>query len=1171
MSLTLRGLKALKPYACRTYTRNLATAAENDKFKILVVGAGSAGLSAAQQIYDRFAAGGTPLAAGDVAIVDGADSHYYQPGWTLVGSGLRPKSDFRAPLASLVPNHIAYIPENVKSFAPNSSSVTTVTGRQISYDALVVATGLQINWDAIKGLSKALGDPNSGVSSIYSYDTCDKTWSDIESLRSGQAIFTQPAGIIKCAGAPQKIMWMAWDRYRRTKRGDNIKVDFYTGMPTMFSVKKYSDALDRLRLERGVGGHFQHNLVAVDTPNHKATFKKADGSLVDVDYTLLHVTPPMGPLDMFKGSPIADSSGWVDVDKSTMRHNNPQYGNIFALGDCSSLPTSKTAAAITAQTPVLTENLYSVMQTGKLLTGYGELMLAEFKYGLEPKETFSSFFDQAKSHRLFYHFKKAPYWNLMVIAQGEYLEPTFDPASLTVSQLLGVLGYHNVKYPTPYSKTKLVMIFKDEIKANASRLRNERVKKANSIASDDGILDGVTGEPLRKAGEPLKKQYQSCLNLSIQDPVKRRASRRLSSHAPIEDQAETAIDPPPQPKRRRSSAQPTLGGPSRKSAITQPTLVEESEPEDDMPIRKVGRNRKTAAEDSGWEDTNIFQSGAESSSPLRPSPIRPKATRKNAPGPHRSRKSSSAPPQMLLSSPPPLPNSPHDRRFSPLPLSPPQFKFEPHLPSVPPAEQLHLNQLQPSSYAPSALHIVDDQRDELDLLSSNVPEDDGSELPEIKQEMDQEEGVVDERGDSPFSELLVAEDESVEAMSMAQDTPGQPSSLARYFCFSIVILLFIPTLLALLSYQKDSSSLGYCYKGSLTNDILEERRMQRLTLEACHNGTLVSTDEDMGTSCPLPPLQPWGSPDACTQCPDHAECTVTSVVCDHGYLLQPHPWFLFAPAPPSSRSIDFSFSLPPADLFWKWVSLLDGLPGFGSVAFPPRCVENLTRRRKIFDLGKVIELRLSQERGSRLCAGGKRIQEAVADTDGGEAKKWGVQIETLSDTLRKASPVQNFDDMFNTAIQRLVEWDRVIIGEDHDHSETPRIMGAMEFCYHSVFSWRSRSAQRRIESKRVADLVHIALDTLRNQELAHHTDPVTNPQSYLSSIQLRDLILQDEHSVTSRSRLWDQVERVVEGNANVRANLQEIYGGDEMRVWQWVGSARGKATKDEDEDEKQLL
>jgi NADPH-dependent 2,4-dienoyl-CoA reductase/sulfur reductase-like enzyme len=160
-------------------------------------------------------------------------------------------------------------------------------------------------------------------------------------------------------------MWMAWDRFKKTGRGENVTVDFFTGMPTMFSVKKYSDALEALRIRRGVGGHFQHNLIAIDSANRKAKFQTGEGP-VDVDYTLLHVTPPMGPLDVLKGSPISDAAGWVEVDKATLRHVKPEFGNVWALGDCSSLPTSKTAAAITAQAPVLAENLFSVMDNGEL-------------------------------------------------------------------------------------------------------------------------------------------------------------------------------------------------------------------------------------------------------------------------------------------------------------------------------------------------------------------------------------------------------------------------------------------------------------------------------------------------------------------------------------------------------------------------------------------------------------------------------------------------------------------------------------------------------------------------------------------------------------------------------------------------------------------------------------
>lgn len=425
----------------RSSLRWASTAAEKDKYKIVVVGAGSGGLTVASQIYKRFKAAGKPLNEGDIAIVDAAENHYYQPAWTLVGSGLTRKEETRKPVSSLIPSHLAHIKENVKTFAPDKNSITTSSGREIGYDSLVVSVGIQTNWNGIEGLPKALADSSSGVSSIYSYETCDKVWNDIEALRSGQAVFTQPSSVIKCGGAPQKIMWMAWDRFQKTGRGDQIKVDFYTGTPAMFAVKKYSDALNEMRIQRGVGGHFQHNLTKIDAVNRKATFKNAaDNSDVVVDYTFLHVTPPMGPMDVIKGSPIADEAGWVAVDSATCQ--STKFSNVWSLGDCSSLPTSKTAAAITSEAPVLTENLFQFVDTGKLgtakydgytscplLTGYGELLLAEFKYGGQPKETFAGLpfiGDQAKPNRLFYHFKKDlfpwAYWNHML--SGSWFGPS---------------------------------------------------------------------------------------------------------------------------------------------------------------------------------------------------------------------------------------------------------------------------------------------------------------------------------------------------------------------------------------------------------------------------------------------------------------------------------------------------------------------------------------------------------------------------------------------------------------------------------------------------------------------------------------------------------------------------------------------------------------------------
>lgn len=427
-------LARLAPRAARLQARAQSTVAHKDKVKFLIVGGGTAGVNVAHQLYYKFGLSGkanTPK-EGDIAIADAAQYHYYQPGWTLVGAGLMKKENTRKKLTSILPKAFHLFQENVQSFDPANNAVTLDSGRRVQYEYLVVAAGLKINWSGIAGLEDALADPHSGVSSIYSYEYADKVWRDVDSLRNGTAVFTQPAGVIKCAGAPQKIMWCAWDRYRRQKRSEHIAVEFWTGMPTMFSVPKYSDALNALRIQRGVRGEFSHNLVAVDPGSRKATFKKPDGSTVDTEFTILHVTPPMGPLDVLKSSPLADATGWIDVHPGTLRHNKPEYGNVFSLGDCSSLPTSKTAAAITAQTPVLVDNLFHVATTGDvgkaiydgytscpLLTGYDQLMLAEFKYGLEPQETFSQMFgiDQVVPRKAFFHMKKSffpyVYWKLM--------------------------------------------------------------------------------------------------------------------------------------------------------------------------------------------------------------------------------------------------------------------------------------------------------------------------------------------------------------------------------------------------------------------------------------------------------------------------------------------------------------------------------------------------------------------------------------------------------------------------------------------------------------------------------------------------------------------------------------------------------------------------------------
>ncbi|TIC17791.1 POP1-domain-containing protein [Wallemia mellicola] len=403
------------------------------------------GVTAAAQIQNKFRDENKSLGAGDIAIVDASKEHHYQPGWTLIGSGLGKKEDFVRPESSIIPKDVAHIPAFVQSFSPASNTVTTATGETLTYDFLIVAAGLKINFAGIKGLEGALEDQGSGVSSIYNPDYAQKAWRDIEAFKSGKAIFTQPAGVIKCAGAPQKVMWMANSQWNRSGTRNDIDLTFATGTPAMFAVPKYSQALEKLRLERNVNGLFNSNLTEIDTANKIAKFAQPEGKTVEKEYNLLHVVPPQGPLDFYKNSPLADESGFVSVDKSTTQHT--KYNNVFSIGDCSSLPNSKTAAAITAQSPVLVHNLRNEME-GKplnaaydgyascpLLTGHGELLLAEFKYGGIPKETFAPILgSQDKPNRFYYHLKKdifpPVYWNYFV--KGNWfgtrgpIAPNFD-------------------------------------------------------------------------------------------------------------------------------------------------------------------------------------------------------------------------------------------------------------------------------------------------------------------------------------------------------------------------------------------------------------------------------------------------------------------------------------------------------------------------------------------------------------------------------------------------------------------------------------------------------------------------------------------------------------------------------------------------------------------------
>lgn len=377
-------------------------------YQIVIVGGGTAGITVASGLLRK-----NQSLKGKIAIIDPAEYHYYQPLWTLVGAGVSSLKSSRKDMKSVMPEGVQWIKNAVSSFQPENNSIILGDNSVVSYEFLVVAPGLQINWSSIKGLKENIG--KNGVCSNYSPDYVRETWRQISKFKQGNAIFTHPNTPIKCGGAPMKIMYLAEDYFRKHNIRSNANVIYKTPKDALFDVGKYNKELEKIVEERDIIVDYNYNLVEIDGDKKEATFEHIKtNDRKTIDYEMLHVTPPMGPLRVLKESTLSDSDGWVDVNPTTLQHKS--YSNIFALGDASNVPTSKTGAAIRKQAPIVVNNLLQVMDNEMLthhydgytscpiVTGYNKLILAEFDYNKKPKETFP--FNQAKERRSMYIFKK---------------------------------------------------------------------------------------------------------------------------------------------------------------------------------------------------------------------------------------------------------------------------------------------------------------------------------------------------------------------------------------------------------------------------------------------------------------------------------------------------------------------------------------------------------------------------------------------------------------------------------------------------------------------------------------------------------------------------------------------------------------------------------------------
>lgn len=397
--------------------------------RVVILGGGTGGISLAARLAKK-------LPAYAVTLVEPSKTHFYQPLWTLVGAGVLHKESTARPQSQLIPNGVRWVRDWVEAVSPTERTVTLRSGDTLNYDFLVVGTGLDVRFDLIPGLEAGLKHPS--VSSIYDFNLAEKTSYQLHSFKGGRAIFTMPPVPIKCAGAPQKIAYLADEIFRRNGVREKTELIFATAGPVIFGIPAFAETLKRVVQRKGIDVWYGHKLVSIDAEHQLARFEVvgADGvpTIKEVSYDFLHAVPPMRAQEWVRKSGLAfedgPQNGWLAVDKHTLRHL--KYPEIFGIGDVTGVPNSKTGAAIRKQAPVVEQNLLAAL-AGKalpatydgysacpLVTSFDKGVLAEFGYDGKLMPSLPG--NPARETRLLWFMKRhlLPhfYWQWMLRGRG---------------------------------------------------------------------------------------------------------------------------------------------------------------------------------------------------------------------------------------------------------------------------------------------------------------------------------------------------------------------------------------------------------------------------------------------------------------------------------------------------------------------------------------------------------------------------------------------------------------------------------------------------------------------------------------------------------------------------------------------------------------------------------
>lgn len=351
--------------------------------KLLILGAGTAGTMMLNKLSNELES-----SEWSITIVDQFETHYYQPGFLFIPFGIYNKKDVIKPKRDFFPSGVEVIISGIDKIEPKENRVLLENNQVLTYEYLIIATGTKIRPEETEGMTGELW--KKSIFDFYTIEGAIALADFFKHWEGGKLVLNITEMPIKCPVAPLEFVFLADSYFTERGMRDRVDIHFVTPLPGAFTKPKASSVLGDFLTKKNIKLTPEFNIARVDNENKKII--SWDESEIPFD-VLVTIPTNMGD-DAIERSGIGDELNFIPTDKHTLRVDG--HDNIFAIGDCTNLPSSKAGSVAHFEADILFENFLDVIEGREprakfdghancyIESGFGKGILIDFNYDTEP-------------------------------------------------------------------------------------------------------------------------------------------------------------------------------------------------------------------------------------------------------------------------------------------------------------------------------------------------------------------------------------------------------------------------------------------------------------------------------------------------------------------------------------------------------------------------------------------------------------------------------------------------------------------------------------------------------------------------------------------------------------------------------------------------------------------